>query len=276
MAMSDINLQSEISSLKTFDQDTIDSIIAEVLRAKILWIEEYGEYQSGGWSTAAIYNLSGNPNEVVIRDGTGIATSTLITQMPFTKKFIEGLNLNIMYARIARLSANSFLWEHVDYSELNDSKRYRLHIPLTTNRSALFVTGGQALTLDKGGMWLLEPITPHGVCNLYGPERLHLIIDCYENEILSQLMNNRPPQVTVPKQLPLIDDLVLKTSLSHSKKLIELGFMKAAEYNLLKLFFRYTMLPGKSYDLINKMYEDIEEYDKSALWASKKKKMLNC
>ena len=181
------DLINQISCVKKIDLVDIEIIYSEIIQANINWIDEYTDYQSGSWSTTSLFNPSGKATDVIICDGKGIPTSELSALMPFTYEFICKLNLNIMFARIAKLSANSFLWEHIDYTELNNEKRYRLHIPLVTNSSALMVISGLALSLQPGYIWLLEPTEPHGVCNYYGPERFHLIIDCYNNNTLNEL-----------------------------------------------------------------------------------------
>lgn len=272
--MDSTNLQNQISLIKAFDLEAIDIILSEIMRANILWSEEYSEYQSGGWSTAALYNISGDPKEIVIRDGVGIPTTTLTQQMPFTQKFIDKLGFKIMCVRIACLSANSFLWEHVDYSELNQEKRYRLHIPLVTNSSALFVIGGRAIALDPGYLWLLQPVHPHGVCNLYGPKRIHLIIDCYQNDSLDDLINKKRPLPSKIVQLPILDKTVLDQAINYSSKLLELGFSRAAERNLLQLFFRYSMPTGMPYDLVVNLYNLNNRESEASYWKDKKKTML--
>lgn len=273
--MSNEDFIDQISYIKTFDLDSISVILAEIMRANILWIEEYNEYQSGGWSTAALYNVSGNPNDVVIQDGTGIPTTALTKLMPYTQKFIDKLGLKIMSVRLARLSANSFLWEHVDYSELDQKKRYRLHIPLTTNSSALFVIAGKTLTLNLGYLWLIEPIKPHGVCNLHGSDRIHIILDCYQNDSLDELIIQKQLSNIKISQLPPLEEPLLSQAINCSTKLLDLGFSKAAENNLLQLFFRYSMPAGMPYDLIVDLYNTNNREKESSYWKDKKKIMLN-
>lgn len=269
------DLLNQISCIKKFDLETIEILLAEIMRADVTWTEEYNEYQSGGWSTAALYSISGDPNDVVIRDGDGIPTFALGKLMPFTHTFIESLGLKIMYARLARLSENSFLWEHVDYTELDQKKRFRLHIPLVTNSTALLVIAGRALTLKPGYMWLLEPVKPHGVCNLYGPDRIHIIIDCYQNETLDTLMNQKQLSDVKIVQLPALEKPALDEAVGCSKKLLEFGFSSAAENNLLKLFFRYSMPTGKPYDLIVDMYKTGNWESETLYWEQKRRTMLN-
>lgn len=272
--MSNINLIDQISYLKIFKLDTIGAILSEIMHADISWIKEYSEYQSGGWWTTPLYNVSGGPHDVVIQDGKGIPTQTLSKLMPFTKKFIDELGLKIMYVRLARLSANSFLWEHIDYTELNREKRYRLHIPLVTNSSALFVIAGQSLSLVPGYLWLMDPVKPHGVCNLHGPDRIHLIIDCYQSESLNYLITQRQLSNIKFQELPRLEKPFLNQAIYSSLQLLNLGFSKAAENNLLQLFFKYSMRSGMSYDLLIDMYKSCDREKEASFWKEKKKIML--
>src|SRR5205823_348281 len=77
----------QIARLKTFTTESLESVRAEVLRAHVPWIEEYGEYQSGGWWTASLFNNSGDPCDIRIRDGNCVPTS-LLKEMPRTRELI--------------------------------------------------------------------------------------------------------------------------------------------------------------------------------------------
>ncbi|WP_371272908.1 hypothetical protein [Streptomyces albidoflavus] len=63
------------------------------------------------------HSASGDPHDLVIGDGRPEPTS-LLEAMPATARFLDGLGLDFMYVRLARLAPNSFLWEHRDYAEV--------------------------------------------------------------------------------------------------------------------------------------------------------------
>ena len=122
---------TQLAKIGQLGAGVLERVRSEVLAAQIPWVEAYGEYQSGGWHTVSVYNESGRGDDVVIRDCTGIPT-TLMSALPGLRALIEELDLNVMWARLARQSANSYLYEHVDYTELDRVNRHRLHVPITT------------------------------------------------------------------------------------------------------------------------------------------------
>jgi len=108
-----------------------------------------------------------------------------------------------MWVRLAKLTPNSFLWEHRDYADLPRTPRRRLHLPLFTNPSAVLVTGGAQINLTAGYLWRLLPTYAHGACNLLGPDRLHLIIDVYGGPPSTRGADrHRPPLQHVVIELP--------------------------------------------------------------------------
>ncbi|MFI5774517.1 aspartyl/asparaginyl beta-hydroxylase domain-containing protein [Streptomyces sp. NPDC051658] len=159
-----------------------------------------------------------------------------------------------MYVRPARLEPHSYLWEHRDYTELRDTGRHRLHIPLVTNPSAVLVTAGARVHLAAGALWRLTPSRAHGVCNTTGPDRLHLIADVYADNAY-QALAARPhlhdgdaadlPQMTAADRAGL---------LARAGQLADLGFTDAAEQTLLRAFYTYALPEGGAYDLIAELH----------------------
>lgn len=263
-----------VKQIATFTTQSLDEVRAEVLCADVPWTKEYRDYQSGGWWTASLFNQSGDPTDVLIRDS-GICTPTsLLDLMPCTRKLLEGLCLSIMWARLVRLQENSFLWEHIDYVDLERVHRYRLHIPITTNSSARLVIMGRSLNLTIGHLWQLAPVNPHGVCNLYGPDRIHIVIDCYENIVLRQLIDQRQLSDEEMLHLPSATDIFLQQAVLDAEKLLKLGLSNVAERHLLRLFFEYSMPIGTPYDLIVGMYASQGMEEMALSWKRKKEIFL--
>ncbi|MFH8520476.1 aspartyl/asparaginyl beta-hydroxylase domain-containing protein [Streptomyces gelaticus] len=118
----------QVARLVDLEESAIEQMRAEALGAPTRGVVAYGEYQSGGWWTTSLMNHSdsGDPHDVVIRDGRPRPTS-LLKEMPATARFLDSLGLNFMYVRLARLEPHSYLWEHRDYAELRETDRHRLH-----------------------------------------------------------------------------------------------------------------------------------------------------
>lgn len=267
------SLADQVARVGTVNEDLLERVRHEVLTVATGWQKEYGQYQSGGWGTVSLMNASGDPADVQIADCTPVETS-LLTAMPQTRAFLRGLGLDYMWVRLAKLGTNSYLWEHRDYTELDQVERYRLHVPVLTNSSAMLVTGGSSVLLTAGGIWRLTPTYAHGVCNLLGPERIHLIADCYPSARLSQLTARAElPQVGV-RQLPSLDDSDVDRHSNTAFNLASLGYVSTAEQYLLRLFYAHALPEGRLYDLIIALHRCRADHDAVEAWQNRKALML--
>ena len=258
--------------------DRLDPALLERLRHEALtvpseWIAEYGRYQSGGWWTLSLLNDSGDPTNVTIKDCDPVET-TLLQRMPVTRQFLPSLGLRYMWARLARLGANSFLWEHRDYGELNESERYRLHVPLVTNSSAVLVTGGAKVQLRAGHLWRITPTQAHGACNLFGPDRFHLILDCYAEEGVARPIDSEQLSETDVVQLPTATTPQLDDHIATARSLARLGYMSSAEKYLLRLFYEYALPEGCVYDLVASLYDSLDCAIEAERWRVSKTVLL--
>jgi len=264
---------AQIARVATIEPSDLERVRHEVLAAPIRWIAEYGEYQSGGWWTCSLLNESGDASDVLIRDCEPRPTD-LLAMLPKTRHLLDGLGLRMMWVRLARLAPNSFLWEHRDYGELNSVEKHRLHIPLSTNGSAYLVVGGVRVHLLPGFVWRLTPTFEHGVCNLHGPDRIHLIIDCYADETFQQLTAAASLLESDVSPLPAMGRSDLDGQMFMARRLLGLGYKQAAESHLLRLFYRYALGAGAAYDLIVDLYESCGLAGDAASWRTKKLLLL--
>ncbi|MFC4517945.1 aspartyl/asparaginyl beta-hydroxylase domain-containing protein [Streptomyces ehimensis] len=179
-------LVGQVAQLDRLDDSLVERLRHEALTAPAPWKAAYGDYQSGGWWTTSLMNASGDARDVRIGECTARPTD-LLADMPVTAGLLADMGLSYMWVRLARLKANAFLWEHRDYDELDQVERHRLHIPLHTNSFAFLVTGGTKIHMTGGRIWRLTPSYAHGVCNLLGPDRIHLIADVYADDAYPHL-----------------------------------------------------------------------------------------
>lgn len=263
----------QVTRLGQLDPGMLDRLRHEALTVPSEWVAEYGQYQSGEWWTLSLLNDSGTPTDVIIRDCDPVET-TLLRRMPVTRKFLSSLGLRYMWVRLARLGPNSFLWEHRDYGELSESERHRLHVPLTTNSSAVLVTGGVKIHLRAGELWRLTPTHVHGACNLLGPDRIHLILDCYTDKALARLRTNEQLSETDVVQLPAATQAQLDENLACARTLASLGYVRSAEKHLLRQFYEYSLPEGCVYDLIASLYDSLDRATEADSWRAKKTILL--
>jgi hypothetical protein len=266
-------LPQQVARLDQLDPGILERLRHEALTVPSGWVAEYGQYQSGGWWTLSLLNDTGIPTDVTIKDCDPVET-TLLKRMPATRKFLSLLDLRYMWVRLARLGPNSFLWEHRDYEELIGSERHRLHVPLVTNSSAALVTGGAKVHLRTGHVWRLTPTHAHGACNMLGPDRLHLILDCYTDKNLTQASANEQLSETDMVQLPAATKAQLDEHLVTARSLANLGYERSAEKHLLRLFYDYTLPEGCVYDLIASLYDSLERVTEAESWRANKTVLL--
>ncbi|MEU0843601.1 aspartyl/asparaginyl beta-hydroxylase domain-containing protein [Streptomyces sp. NPDC005962] len=265
-------LSGQIVQLERLDGQLVERMRHEALTAPAPWKAEYGEFQSGGWWTTSLMNASGDAADVRIADGAARPTA-LLQHMPATAGLLAELGLSYMWVRLARLEANAFLWEHRDYDELDRVERHRLHIPLHTNSSAFLVTGGTKVHMGAGRIWRLTPTYTHGVCNLLGPDRIHLIADVYADDAYTRLAR-QAEEPSSAERLPTASEAELADRLAAARRLADLGYADAAEQLLLRLFYSFALPEGTAYDLIAGLHTALGDSEMNERWTAAKVKLL--
>lgn len=266
-------LLQQIAHLDRIDPGLLERLRHEALTVPSEWVAGYGQYQSGGWWTLSLLNDTGIPTDVTIKDCDPVDT-TLLQRMPTMRNFLSALGLRYMWVRLARLESNSFLWEHRDYDELSESERHRLHVPLVTNSSAALVTGGAKVHLRAGHLWRLTPTHVHGACNLLGPDRLHLILDCYADENFARISASAQLSETDVVHLPAATRAQLDEHLTAAHSMASLGYEGSAEKHLLCLFYKYALPEGCVYDLMVSLYDSLNRPADAEYWRANKTVLL--
>ncbi|MFJ8073870.1 aspartyl/asparaginyl beta-hydroxylase domain-containing protein [Streptomyces sp. NPDC096176] len=266
-------LQNQVARVRPVDSLVLDRLRHEALTVPDEWVAEYGQFQSGGWWTVSLLNDSGVPTDVEIKDCDPVETS-LLQRMPAMRKFLSELGLRYMWVRLARLEPNSFLWEHRDYTELDESEHQRLHVPLVTNSSSALVTGGARVHMREGHLWRLNPTHVHGACNMLGPDRIHLVIDCYADDVLADMRSGEALTDDDVTCLHPVTREQLDQYVDVARTLMKLGYDQQAESYLLRLFYQHALPEGEIYDLIASLHEPFGRVEHAATWLANKSVLL--
>jgi hypothetical protein len=96
--------------------------------------------------------------------------------------------------RIMRLKSGTRISKHTDKVDksIKDGKIVRLHVPLKTNSNVTFTlwegNNSNTYNLETGKYYYVDVSKPHAVDNSADFDRLHLVIDCFNNPKLENLL----------------------------------------------------------------------------------------
>ncbi len=257
-------LMDSISQLLRLDPHQMAAIVAEVGGAAIPYKQSYSDYQSGGWHTAMLYNPTGSTDNNEIKDGHAVPTNVM-KALPQTQAFLDGLGLSYFAVRVAKTEPGSYLWEHKDYIELGQDNKLRLHIPLVSNPNARMQFNNCSVHMAPGYIWKLNPTVNHSIANRGESDRTHLILDCYMNDhlqdlVMSEMLMDRyvqPKPDLGPQRAVIIDE---------ARSLLFSAGVHKAEDLLLKSFHDYDLGNQTSYDLLVDFYKDLGFKDRERHW----------
>ncbi|NEO37035.1 MAG: aspartyl/asparaginyl beta-hydroxylase domain-containing protein [Moorea sp. SIOASIH] len=239
------------------------------------WQENsYREYTSQGYEVCSLFSKSGDSTDTIIDDCSPKPTPEL-DKLPTIRSFLEHCNLSLMWVRLNKLAPGACFWEHRDYSELSEKQKVRLHVPISTSPDSYMVFQDTSVHLKPDTLWLLRPDSDvHGFIN-GSSVRIHLIIDAYLNNELS----NEIDQVYLPEEsLTLLPEPTPETynkQLSLAARLVDDNREQDAEELLLKTFLQYNQPLGFSYDLVVSLYEKYSRGKKVQEWITRKYRFLH-
>ena len=110
------------------------------------------------------------------------------------KEILSHIPAEFERVRVMRLKAGKSLKKHTDKvdKEIKSGKLVRLHVPLRTNDNVHFYLweGKQQYHyhLEVGKYYFVDVSKPHAVHNKADFDRLHLVVDCYNNPRLENLL----------------------------------------------------------------------------------------
>jgi hypothetical protein len=257
-----------IAQLKRVEDHWLDQIVTELSGKDVdlesLWREPYPEYGSAGLKVATLLNPTGEQENFDYRDCRSPVVTPLLEKLPSLLSFFKESGLEVMGARLLRLDPGTFLHEHRDFVYLEPVPRYRLHLPLVTNASAFITSPGINVHFERGFLWKLDPKqTVHSACNFGGVPRIHLMLDCYVNDVLTALLQGQFLDERLKHKLPRLSDEKKTELLNEAGQLLEQSthgradLVTAAEEVLLKTFCQYDLHDHglTSYDLIFELFK---------------------
>jgi hypothetical protein len=83
-------------------------------------------------------------------------------------------------AFMTRLGSGGHIAVHKDSGEFLETI-HRVHIPLLTNSEAIYIVDNDSVCMERGIIYEIDNQRSHGVNNLGQSDRVHLIINIYDN-----------------------------------------------------------------------------------------------
>jgi aspartyl/asparaginyl beta-hydroxylase (cupin superfamily) len=99
----------------------------------------------------------------------------------------EGVATKVM---LVKLFAGEKISVHVDGAPLLVDV-HRCHIPIVTNDKVVFKINDGKYYLEKGSIYEINNVVPHGVDNNSDVDRVHLMVDIVSNTRLGELRANK-------------------------------------------------------------------------------------
>jgi L-proline cis-4-hydroxylase len=143
------------------------------------YVPDYSEYTVGSWRTAILMNQDGNLRSGEVKEYSGTAQFTYLSQkLPNISKAIEeNFDISkIKLARIASIKKHGIILPHVDFVTFSKPcKRY--NIALISNKNCISIEEQTAYSMRSGEIWELDATRPHSAGNFSETDRISLIID---------------------------------------------------------------------------------------------------
>ena len=147
-------------------------------------------YYEGDWSVVPLRSIGGRADHIY-PDPTktkSFADTPLLARCPSVQALLGAFRCELQAVRFLRLKAGSVVKEHRDYNLGYEDGEVRLHIPVLTNPDVEFVMDGRRVVMNPGEVWYHNFNLLHSVANKGGTDRIHLVIDCFLNGWLRELI----------------------------------------------------------------------------------------
>lgn len=142
-------------------------------------------YFSGEWSGVALVSAVDALTELSPGRGEPLLRAPWLLDDRW-RQALQNLPLEIVSARLLKLTPGSRIHEHRDYDLEGPEADVRLHIPLLSPPDVDFMLDGLRIPMSAGECWFLDLSRPHSVDNRDSRERVHLVIDCRPGPWLEQ------------------------------------------------------------------------------------------
>jgi len=248
-----------VARLTALDSQVLDALQREVSSPDIEWHEPYSEYASPGLQVAVLLSPDGEENNFSWKDCKAPKETPLLSRLSTLKQLLAGFGFNIMASRLLKLLPGTYLHEHRDYVFLEEVPRFRLHVPIVTNPQAHIVMPGTTVHMSRGYLWKLNPKEAvHSACNFGQEARIHLMMDCYVNDVLAELVASEQLPASNLNKLPILTTDEKARILKEGRALVEAKRQEEAEDLILRQFCYFDLNGETTYQLLYELYGGLD------------------
>jgi aspartyl/asparaginyl beta-hydroxylase (cupin superfamily) len=119
---------------------------------------------------------------------TAFEDTAMLGACPYFREVLDAFACEVFSVRLMRLTPGSVIKEHSDGLLAAEEERARLHIPVLTNRDAIFEVNQRAVEMTAGSLWYLRLSDPHRAVNRGDTDRVHMVVDVGVNDWLRGLL----------------------------------------------------------------------------------------
>jgi len=184
-------------------ENSLDDVIQYIENISLTLVKT--KYNDGNWEAISLRGYSSDPDNIlkpgVLKTSitTDILQDTTLRSAPEMKainEILKKLPADFERVRIMRLKAGTKIEKHTDKVDksigFDDGQIVRIHIPIKTDPKVIFslYEGKEKkdFFFEKGNYYYTDVTKAHEVHNTWEEDRLHLVVDCYSNQTLRDLI----------------------------------------------------------------------------------------
>ena len=182
------------------------SFTDEELQPIVNWCESNTEFspvvtkfnKKNQWTAVSVRGYAGTIEQIgkggvlgTLDDFNKLQNTPLYDELDMDK-ILDKIPAEKERVRLMKLEAGTKIAKHTDKvdKDIKSGKIIRLHIPVVTNENVVmksWLKGGIAeFRMAKGECWWLDVSLPHQVDNNSDEDRVHLVVDIYNNDTIQE------------------------------------------------------------------------------------------
>jgi hypothetical protein len=137
---------------------------------------------SADWKSISLRSYSGNETDVLSKPGIQYKDTALISECSYFKQVLSSFKCELESARLLRLEAGTFIYEHCKQPFRYEDGYFRVYIPIQTNPRVSFRVNSNLIFMKPGECWYVNCNQPHSISNNGNADLIHLVVDARRNE----------------------------------------------------------------------------------------------